>query len=51
MSREPAFRWTVPDSWVWTNLSEVGDIVAGGTPSTKEPSYGQMRSIGFHQRT
>ena len=39
MSREPAFRWTVPDSWVWTNLSEVGDIVAGGTPSTKEPSY------------
>ena len=39
MSREPELRWAVPDSWVWTSLSEVGDVVAGGTPSTKEPSY------------
>ena len=39
MSREPELRWIVPDSWVWTSLSEVGDVVAGGTPSTKEPSY------------
>ena len=39
MSREPELRWTVPDSWTWTSLSELGDIVAGGTPSTKEPSY------------
>ena len=39
MSREPELRWTVPNSWTWTSLSELGDIVAGGTPSTKEPSY------------
>ena len=39
MSREPEVRWTVPDRWVWASLSELGDIIAGGTPSTKEPSY------------
>ena len=35
----PESRWTVPNSWVWTKLSALGDIVAGGTPSTKEPTY------------
>ena len=39
MSREPEERWTVPDGWVWTSLSQLGDVVAGGTPSTKDPSY------------
>ena len=39
MSREPESRWTIPNSWVWTRLSSLGDIVAGGTPSTKEPTY------------
>ena len=39
MSREPELRWTVPNSWVWTRLSELGGVVAGGTPSTKEPTY------------
>ena len=39
MSQEHELRWALPDSWVWTNLWELGDIVAGGTPSTKEPSY------------
>ena len=32
-------RWTVPEDWEWTRLSEIGDIVAGGTPSTKVPTY------------
>jgi type I restriction enzyme S subunit len=31
--------WDVPPSWVWTNIASVGDVVAGGTPSTNEPSY------------
>ena len=39
MDRKPESRWTVPDNWVWTKLSALGDIVAGGTPSTKEPEY------------
>ncbi len=38
MNREPEERWTVPDGWVWTSLSELGEVVAGGTPSTKDPS-------------
>ncbi len=39
MSKRQELRWAVPYNWVWTSLSEVGDIVAGGTPPTKEPSY------------
>ena len=32
-------RWPVPANWAWTTLSQLGDIVGGGTPSTKDPSY------------
>lgn len=32
-------RWTIPDSWVWTSIGELGDVVGGGTPSTKEAAY------------
>ncbi len=39
MNEKPESRWAIPDSWMWTNVSEIGDVVAGGTPSTKEPSY------------
>ena len=39
MSRGPELRWAIPDNWVWTTLSQVGDIVSGGTPSTKVPTY------------
>ena len=39
MNREPESRWAIPHNWVWTTLSELGDVVAGGTPSTKEPQY------------
>lgn len=31
--------WDIPSSWEWTTLSGLGDIVGGGTPSTKEPKY------------
>ena len=39
MIRKTRERWNVPGSWKWANLSELGEIVSGGTPSTKEPSY------------
>ena len=29
----------LPESWVWTTVSQLGSVVSGGTPSTKEPSY------------
>lgn len=31
--------WLVPTSWSWSLLSNIGEVVAGGTPSSKEPSY------------
>ena len=39
MSTEVQPRWPVPPNWAWATLSQLGDIVGGGTPSTKEPSY------------
>ena len=39
MTARPQPRWPVPPNWVWTTLSQLGEIVGGGTPSTKEPSY------------
>ncbi|MCY4481287.1 MAG: restriction endonuclease subunit S [Spirochaetaceae bacterium] len=32
-------RWPVPPNWAWATLSQLGEIVGGGTPSTKEPAY------------
>ena len=32
-----AARWSLPESWVWTTMSEVAEIVGGSTPSTDEP--------------
>lgn len=31
--------WDIPASWEWTRLTRLGDIVGGGTPSTKERKY------------
>jgi type I restriction enzyme, S subunit len=31
--------WNIPNHWEWTTISELGDVVSGGTPSTKEPNY------------
>jgi type I restriction enzyme S subunit len=29
---------SIPISWTWTTLSEIGDVASGGTPKTKDPS-------------
>lgn len=29
----------IPEHWKWVTLDEIGIIVSGGTPSTKEPEY------------
>ena len=31
--------WTIPPSWIWVKIEDIGNVVSGGTPSTKEPSY------------
>ena len=39
MSPEVQPRWPIPSNWVWASLSDLGYVVGGGTPSTKEPLY------------
>ena len=36
MMKEP---WNIPQIWKWVEIKALGDIVSGGTPSTKEMSY------------
>ncbi|HBX36272.1 MAG TPA: restriction endonuclease [Pseudohongiella sp.] len=31
--------WDIPDTWEWLNMSDLGDVVGGGTPASKEPAY------------
>jgi type I restriction enzyme, S subunit len=31
--------WGIPKAWAWTSINGIGDVVGGGTPSTKEQSY------------
>ncbi|MDF1639034.1 restriction endonuclease subunit S [Alcanivorax jadensis] len=37
MEAEPL--WDIPDNWSWSRVSDLGDVIAGGTPSSKEPKY------------
>ena len=30
-------RWPVPSTWRWKELGEIGKVVGGGTPSTRDP--------------
>ena len=31
--------WDLPATWVWAIIGDLGDVVSGGTPSTKVPEY------------
>ena len=31
--------WQIPNNWRWTQIKALGDVIGGGTPSTKELSY------------
>lgn len=31
--------WNIPSHWIWAKIGDLGDIVSGGTPSTKEPLF------------
>jgi hypothetical protein len=31
--------WELSDSWQWATIADLGNVVSGGTPSTKDPSY------------
>ena len=31
--------WDLPATWEWTVMGDLGDVVSGGTPSTKVPEY------------
>src|ERR1035437_10118803 len=30
---------SIPESWKWTTVEEIYDVVGGGTPSTDKPEY------------
>ena len=31
--------WKIPKSWRWCAIKDLGAVIAGGTPASKEPSY------------
>ncbi|MCB8788926.1 restriction endonuclease subunit S [Planktothrix agardhii] len=31
--------WTIPTNWQWATMANIGEVVSGGTPSTKNPSF------------
>ncbi len=39
--------YPIPDSWVWTRLGEVNEIITGNTPSKKENSFWENKDIFF----
>ncbi len=34
-----SYPWSIPDSWRWTIMGEIADIVGGGTPRTDNPEF------------
>jgi type I restriction enzyme S subunit len=38
-------KWDIPQSWVWTELGEVANVIGGGTPRTDDPQNFQDGDI------
>ncbi|KFJ00112.1 type I restriction-modification system subunit S [Bifidobacterium porcinum] len=47
MCVEQEIPFEIPDSWMWTRLSELGEIVGGGTPKTGEPTFWDNSTNGI----
>jgi len=33
---EPLHKWEIPDSWAWTSMGDIAEVVGGGTPPTAD---------------
>lgn len=39
--------YSIPDTWLWVRLVDIGDIVGGGTPKTSEISFWENGTISW----
>ncbi len=40
-------QYSIPKSWQWVHLGEIGQVVGGGTPDTKNPDYFTEKGISW----
>ncbi len=40
-------QYSIPKSWQWVHLGEIGQVVGGGTPDTKNPDYFAEKGISW----
>ena len=41
------WRWPIPKSWAWVRISEVADVIGGGTPSTTRYEFWEGGKIAW----
>ena len=39
--------YSIPDTWLWVRLVDIGDIIGGGTPKTSEVSFWENGTISW----
>lgn len=45
--KEDETPYSIPDTWLWVRLVDIGDIVGGGTPKTSEVSFWENGTISW----
>ncbi len=40
-------QYSIPKSWQWVHLGEIGQVIGGGTPDTKNPDYFTEKGISW----